>query len=323
MNINQLSYLAAIVENGNNITRASRRMGVTQPNVSRQIGLLEKEMGTPLFERAGRRLQTLTPAGRQLFRHALKVREELAQMREEFLSQMIEHTVVVGATAATVRYVLPNMLTAAELEIENLSVEIETLPGDAICQTVLEGRCDIGLMGGPIRPDPHLIFLPWYCWRYRIIFPHGSRIGKQLAHNSKLLQDFPIAACASLTAPRPAVLRAMEKLEVSKQIDLITPDPDKVKVAVRSNGHIGLVAEMAYSERRDTDLGSCESPPPFPTLMAWIVIGRRSPERECVATFLNSIAPHLRPEVIETFRQQKASPDLALGAANVRIPRYG
>ena len=62
MKLQQLRYLVAVHENGLNITAAARQLHTSQPGVSRQIKLLEEELGFQLFEREGRAL-TRTTAG--------------------------------------------------------------------------------------------------------------------------------------------------------------------------------------------------------------------------------------------------------------------
>lgn len=323
MTINQLTYLTAIVRAGINLSNAARGLGVSQPNISKQMALLEDEVGSPLFERSGRRLTALTPVGRQVFHHAVNVTEDLARLHAGLMPQSLERTAVIGATAATARHVLPGMLAAAEVETRALTVEVEKLAGDDICRAVMEGRCDIGLVNGLVKPHPDLVFLPWYRWRYRVIYSRSSRIGQRLSRDGNVLRDMPIAACASLTAHRPAVLRAVEELGLGKHINLITANPDEVKEAVRKNELVGLVAEMTFSEQRDAELDSCESPAPFPTLMAWIAIRRRSQLREGVSTLLTALAPQLNPAVVEAFKRRSAQLPPMKAMAGIRIPRYG
>jgi hypothetical protein len=63
MKFQQLRYLVAVHENGLNITAAARQLHTSQPGVSRQLKLLEEELGFQLFEREGRALTRTTAAG--------------------------------------------------------------------------------------------------------------------------------------------------------------------------------------------------------------------------------------------------------------------
>ncbi len=62
MKLQQLKYLLAIVDNGLNITAAADRLYTSQPGVSKQLKLLEEELGLQLFTRKGKSLEDMTAA---------------------------------------------------------------------------------------------------------------------------------------------------------------------------------------------------------------------------------------------------------------------
>ena len=64
MNLQQLRYLCAVVDHGLNVSDAAAALRTSQPGISKQILQLEEELGIEVFVRRGRRLATLTPAGR-------------------------------------------------------------------------------------------------------------------------------------------------------------------------------------------------------------------------------------------------------------------
>ena len=70
MKLQQLRYLAAIVENDLNITAAAERLHTSQPGVSKQLKQLEDELGFPIFLRQGRTLTRITPAGKRVIDRA-------------------------------------------------------------------------------------------------------------------------------------------------------------------------------------------------------------------------------------------------------------
>ena len=63
MKLHQLRYLAAVAQSGLNITAAAQKLHTSQPGVSKQIKLLEDELGFQIFVREGRNLTRITPAG--------------------------------------------------------------------------------------------------------------------------------------------------------------------------------------------------------------------------------------------------------------------
>ncbi len=74
MNMSHLRYFAAVVEHGN-VTRAAEVLYVSQPTVSAALRTLERELGQPLFDRAGRRLR-VTSAGAEAYRRVVRILTE-------------------------------------------------------------------------------------------------------------------------------------------------------------------------------------------------------------------------------------------------------
>ena len=81
MDVRQLAALVAVAETGS-VTRAAEVLHLVQPAVSRQIKLLEDELGAPLFERT-RHGMALTDDGRILLQHARRALSELERARAE------------------------------------------------------------------------------------------------------------------------------------------------------------------------------------------------------------------------------------------------
>ena len=79
MELHQLRYVLAVAEAGS-ITRAAEALHLAQPSLSTQIRKLERELGTPLFERLGRRVR-LTNAGEAFVEHARRALGELDDAR--------------------------------------------------------------------------------------------------------------------------------------------------------------------------------------------------------------------------------------------------
>jgi LysR family transcriptional regulator, cys regulon transcriptional activator len=82
LKLQQLKYLLAIADNDLSITAAANQLYTSQPGVSRQLGLLEAELGTPIFTRNGRKLASITHAGRHVIAHARVIMHEVEAIRK-------------------------------------------------------------------------------------------------------------------------------------------------------------------------------------------------------------------------------------------------
>jgi LysR family cys regulon transcriptional activator len=77
MTLQQLRYLAAVQDHGLNITAAARQLHASQPAISRQLKLLEEDLGFQVFERRGRALVRTTPAGDEIIARAVNILREI------------------------------------------------------------------------------------------------------------------------------------------------------------------------------------------------------------------------------------------------------
>lgn len=150
MELRQLRYFIAVSEEMN-ITRAAQRLHMTQPPLSRQLQLIEDEIGLPLFERGARPLK-LTDAGRVLYAQARRVLEqadELAPLTRR-LAQAAER-IVIGFVPSTLYGALPEVIRAfreAAPAVELSLIEMFTLEQ---LGALKGGRIDIGF--GRLRFD--------------------------------------------------------------------------------------------------------------------------------------------------------------------------
>lgn len=84
MDFRQLRTLVQVAETGS-LTRAAERLNTVQPTLSRQMRLLEEELGVPLFKRLGYGMKP-TEAGERLLSHARIILRDLESARTEILS---------------------------------------------------------------------------------------------------------------------------------------------------------------------------------------------------------------------------------------------
>ena len=112
MKLHQLRYLAAVAQSGLNITAAAQKLHTSQPGVSKQIKLLEDELGFQIFTREGRNLTRITPAGQQVIERALQILKETQAIRDLATELRDEGrgSLAIGTTHTQARYVLPEVI---------------------------------------------------------------------------------------------------------------------------------------------------------------------------------------------------------------------
>lgn len=166
METRALRYFIAAAEELN-LRRASDRLGIQKPPLSRAISNLEIDVGTDLFDRSGRRLR-LTRAGEQLLRdariilHLVDRAGEAARDANHQASPAIRLGVAGSGSSRTV----DRFLRALRTLVRSEKVHATELPTSLQIQLLLDGRLDAGIIIPPIN-EPGLIVQP--LWRESLV----------------------------------------------------------------------------------------------------------------------------------------------------------
>lgn len=152
MDLKQLQYFAAIVEEGT-ISAAARRLHVSQPPVSLQMRLLEEEYGTPLFIR-GRRNITLTEAGKTLYRYAVDILTLKNAAEDDLLSLRSggKKKIRLGLISSFSCQRLSEGFAAFRRIYPDTAFEIHEKNTYALLHMLREGRIDLAVLRTPY-PD--------------------------------------------------------------------------------------------------------------------------------------------------------------------------
>lgn len=163
------SFLAVAEER--HFGRAARRLAMAQPPLSRQIQLLEQELGFPLFDRSRRRVE-LTPAGAAFVPHARRVFEALdlgVQEARRAASGQIGR-IGVGYLASVALSGLAELIGAFRTRSPHVEIVMQELTLTEQMDAIKHHRLDVGFLRGPlddpelasrlIRSEPLMIVLP-------------------------------------------------------------------------------------------------------------------------------------------------------------------
>jgi DNA-binding transcriptional LysR family regulator len=160
-------------------SRAAQELSISQPGVTFHIKALEKEYGTALLERVGRRLY-LTDAGRTLLAYAQRMHliEAEARVAVEELKGLQSGLLVVGASATIGIYLLPEVV--GEFRNRHPGVKVSLRVGNKrhTLERLLNNELDFGLVASPIA-DPALIAEPYLADELVVIVSPGHRFASE------------------------------------------------------------------------------------------------------------------------------------------------
>jgi len=310
VNLQQLKYVCAVVDHGLNVSDAALALYTSQPGISKQIRLLEDELGLLIFVRQGKRLAALTPAGETVVATARRALREIANMKrvaEEFRSES-EGTLAIATTHTQARYVLPRVLSAFAAQFPKIRVVLhQGNPGQVAEQTV-SGAADVGIATESLAAEPELITLPCYRWNRCVLVPKGHPLAKEAPLTLERLAQFPIITYDFAFTGRSAINAAFAAKGLEPNVVLTALDSDVIKTYVELGMGAGIVAQMAYDPAKDTAFEMLEASHLFPTSTTRLALRRGVFLRGYLYQFISLFAPQYSRAAIDAALAGGATP---------------
>lgn len=155
MELRVLRYFLAVVRE-ENITRAADVLHITQPTLSRQLSMLEEELGVKLMERGTRKI-VLTSEGMLLRRRAEELVALADKTEQELASQSdtLEGCISIGSGESAAVSVLARCCEAFHRQFPLVTFDLLTATADVVKEQMDKGLLDVGLLIEPIDMDKY------------------------------------------------------------------------------------------------------------------------------------------------------------------------
>lgn len=257
MELRQLRSLITLADADFGVSRAAQRLHLVQSAVSQHIRQLETAVGTPLFERQGKRLLGLTETGRLVLHHARRTLAEadniLAVGRD--LTEADRGVLRVGVTHTQARYVLPPVIREFAGQYPDVALQLHQGTPSQLVDLALSDKVDLAICTEALDQNPALVTIPCYRWNRCVIAPHGHRVLGQRPLTLEKLCDYPIITYVFGFTGGGHLRAAFAKLGLQPRVVLSAADTDVIKTYVREGMGIGILACLAHSPVHDSDLG--------------------------------------------------------------------
>ncbi len=136
------------------LSRAARRLGISQPSLTVQIQRLEQHLGALLFDRHGRGV-ALTDVGKALYPRARRIIDEVRATEEALRRDVAEGfgTLMVGAIPTVAPYILPAALERLRARYPNVRVELREDYSAVLAELLHDGALDVAVAALPYTFD--------------------------------------------------------------------------------------------------------------------------------------------------------------------------
>ncbi|HCZ13189.1 MAG TPA: HTH-type transcriptional regulator CysB [Candidatus Accumulibacter sp.] len=301
MKLQQLRYLVEVARRGLNVSEAAAALYTSQPGISKQIKLLEDELGVTVFERSGKRLTAVTEPGRAVLEIAeriLRDAENIRRVGEEYAGGD-SGSLVIATTHTQARYALPGVVKNFVDRHPRVRLSLRQGHPTQIAEWALKGEADIAIATEALDQYPQLLMLPCYQWVHCVIAPEGHPILGETRLSLAALARWPLITYDSAFAGRSRINKAFELAQLTPNVVLTAIDADVIKTYVSLGLGLGIIASMAFDPARDAGLQALPAEHLFGSNTTRIGLRRGNHIRRYEYDFIELFAPQLTRKAVD------------------------
>jgi LysR family cys regulon transcriptional activator len=322
MKLQQLRYVWEVAQHGFKVSAAADSLFTSQPGVSKQIRLLEEELGFDLFVRNGKNFIALTEGGEKVVRVAgeiLAKARDIRQIADEFLDQTTG-VLSIATTHTQARYALPKVMNEFMQVYPNIRLTIHQGTPIQIAELASRGEVDIAIATESSDAIDNLVILPCYRWNRSVLVPKGHPLIDITPLTLEAIAEYPIVTYTFGFTGRSQLDRAFDAKGLHPRLALTAVDADVIKTYVRLGLGIGIVAHMAHDPREDADLVALEVGHLFEPSTTRLAIRRDMFIRTYLYDFIRLFAPHLDRDTINHAMQTRDRRELDALYQSMNLP---
>jgi len=322
--LQQLRFLDAVVRNNLNVSSAAEELYTSQPGVSHQIKLLEEELDIKIFERSGKKLTGISPAGYAVLEHVNALLNNVKSIKQAAREYSNAHrgSLSIATTHTQAQFILPPILNNFANKYPRIDLQVHQGNPKAMCKLAANNSVDFVIASETINEFDELITIPAYRWNRYIVVPKGHSLTKKAEISLVDLASFPILTYMLGLTGRSKLDRTFHAANLEPNVVFTATDSDVIKTYVKLGFGVGIIAEMAKGTQHDDSLSCISAAHLFPDSI--IKIGFRH-SRHISAyqyEFLHMMAPYLELETIKELAHTKALNDREKILQDYPVPSY-
>ncbi len=324
MKLQQLRYIWEVARNNLNVSATAERLYTSQPGVSKQIRLLEDELGIQIFLRAGKQLTDVTPAGQQVIALAGKIMAEVDNIKR--ISQ--EHndqrrgSISIATTHTQARYVLPAVIKRFIEKYPEVALHMHQGSPVQIAELAAAHAVDFAIATEAMELFDGLVMLPCYRWNRSIVVPPGHPLTKLKAFTLADLAQHPLVTYVFGFTGRSQLDQAFHAAGLVPRVVFTATDADVIKTYVKLGLGVGIIATLAYDSTQDHDLVALDASHLFEDSVTKIGFSRGTFLRRYMYDFIQLFAPYLTRELVDQAAGAQNKEEVEVLFSELTLPRF-
>ncbi|ARU57359.1 transcriptional regulator CysB [Oleiphilus messinensis] len=324
MKLQQLRYIWEVAHHELNVSATAQSLYTSQPGISKQIRLLEDELGVEVFARSGKHLTRVTPAGETIIKVAgeiLKKVEGIKQIAQEFSNER-KGELAIATTHTQARYALPGIIRSFVEEYPDVSLHMHQGTPMQIAEMAANGTVDFAIATEAMDLFADLIMMPCYRWNRCVIVPKDHPLTQLSELTLEAVARYPLVTYVFGFTGRSKLDEAFREKGLSPKVIFTAADADVIKTYVRLGLGVGIVAKMAIDETLDSDLVALDASKLFKPSTTKIGFRKGTFLRGYMYDFIQRFAPHLSKELVDEAYLHNSKTELDELFANIELPMY-
>lgn len=324
MKLQQLRYIWEVAHHDLNVSDTAKSLFTSQPGISKQIRLLEDELGVEVFARSGKHLTRITPAGETIIREAgeiLRRAEGIKKIAQEFSNQR-RGDLSIATTHTQARYALPKIIRGFMESYPEVSLHMHQGTPMQISEMAATGAVDFAIATEAMELFSDLIMMPCYRWNRCIIVPRDHPLASSNRVSLEEVARHPLITYVFGFTGRSKLDEAFQEAGLTPKVVFTAADADVIKTYVRLGLGVGIVARMAVDDRADSDLVALDAHHLFAPSLTRIGFRKGTFLRGYMYDFIQRFAPHLTPDLVEAASHRSHSAELDELFKGIELPTF-
>ena len=302
MKLQQLRYIVEVLNHNLNVSSTAESLYTSQPGISKQVRMLEDELGIQVFGRSGKHLTHVTPAGREV----IDIAQQILAKVESIKAVAKEHTLPdqgklnIATTHTQARYALPPVISGFMQKYPKVSLHMHQGTPQQISEAASRGDADFAIATEALHLYNDLVMLPCYHWNRSVIVRKDHpllQLGRKISVED--VAQHPIVTYVFGFTGRSELDRAFAAKGLEPKIVFTATDADVIKTYVRLGLGVGVIASMAMDKELDKDLVAIDASHLFEASTTKIGFRKGAFLRTYMYDFIQRFAPHLTKDVVE------------------------
>lgn len=300
MNLKQLLYICEVYRHGNHISAAAEALNTSQPGVSKQIQMIEAELGFAIFLRKRNRIVGLTEPGREALAIAQRVLTEINNLKnlgQDFNAVGGGH-LTIATTHTMARYVLPKIVEKLIRKYPEIRLGLRQGHPEQVCELVESGEADVGIGPETPRQFPSLAGIACFPLSRSVVAKTGHAILRARTLTLKEIAKYPIITYDPAYSGRWQVMDAFRRARIEPNVVFGSVDADVSKTYVELGLGIAILTTITYDKYHDPGLRARDASHLFEPSTAYVRLRANTYLRKFLLDFIRMFAPHLEEEKI-------------------------